>query len=984
MFAHLLGWGNRSGAAGRAFGTVAAVPAPAVSARAVLEALADLSPTAEEAIGGLTVPTTWFRWLPVRSVAAFATLLPETYGIQPPGVSVEAPFAAGLAAVDQLRPELRSLRLGWLWLAGRHRLPDGRTRPVLHPLVTLPVRVAGSRLNRIGDARVTALVADPEARLRLESRVERGRGALDGQPSSTVAVSPRLLQRLPALAAYAHEVAAAGGFPEAKELVPAGEGPESLVKQDGLRVVAGVAVYAVHESGGTSRADSLRAWAPVAEQRPNAFRWLYVGTDQEAGEEAGDTPPDLPDASPFLLTPSQRRAVESSRTEPLTLISGAPGTGKSHTVAAIACDALGRGRSVLVAAKSEATVDALVELLEAAPGVQPVVFGGGERRQRLADQLASGQVVGLPAQAVHLEAEDLRRVVGRRDRLRAALVDDLSAADPRGTPGATALATARVRAPRLFDPSSDLDQVEALLVEARGTGGWARRRQVRAARRQLQALAGAGPDAGVEDVAEALAVARAHRLRADLGAEGGLELASGMAELRATDELVRERATRWLASELRSARRLDRRGLGAVAALATALRSGRGARRSQLARLGESRLTTALPLWIGTLGDIDDLLPSVPGLFDLVMLDEASSIDQSAAAAALLRGQRAVVSGDPRQLRHVSFIGGDRQLQVLAEHGIDADPVLAARLDIRRNSAFDVAAGVVPVIELGEHFRADPHLVDFVAERLYEGRLHVATRRPTTESRRAIEVVRVDGRRDDDGVVAAEVKEVMTRLRRERAQGSRDVGVITPFRAQAEAIEAAILKRFALADLEAMDLRVGTAHGFQGIEREVVIWSMGAGAGAANGTWRFIEDPHLFTVLATRARRRLTIVLSGSPPPGGLLEDYLVRAQTDPVPPPTSAPATPWVDKVADGLRTAGVGTRAGYPTGRHRLDLVVDGRIEDIAVECELHPDGPEAHIDRRLALIEAGWTVLDAHASRWADRPGDLILDLADRVVR
>jgi len=391
-----------------------------------------------------------------------------------------------------------------------------------------------------------------------------------------------------------------------------------------------------------------------------------------------------------------------------------------------------------------------------------------------------------------------------------------------------------------------------------------------------------------------------------------------------------------------------------------------------------------LPLWIGTLGDIDDLLPSQPGLFDLVMLDEASSIDQSSAAPALLRGRRAVVSGDPRQLRHVSFLAGDRQLEVLAERGIAEDPVLMARLDMRRNSAFDVAAGVVPVIELDEHFRADPHLVDFVAERLYGGRLHVATRRPTTEVRRAIEVVTVDGKRGDDGVVGAEVQQVVALLRAERRRGTTDVGVITPFRAQAEALEAAILQRFTLADLQAMDLRVGTAHGFQGIEREVVIWSMGAGAGAATGTWRFVEDPHLFTVLATRARRRLTVVLSGTPPEGGLLADYLDRAGVDPVPPPPTVPATPWVDKVADGLRTAGVGTRPGYPTGRHRLDLVIDGRVQDVAVECELHPDGPEAHVDRRLALLDAGWTVLDAHASRWASRPGDLVLDLTDRLGR
>ncbi|MEZ5204399.1 MAG: AAA domain-containing protein [Acidimicrobiales bacterium] len=67
-------------------------------------------------------------------------------------------------------------------------------------------------------------------------------------------------------------------------------------------------------------------------------------------------------------------------------------------------------------------------------------------------------------------------------------------------------------------------------------------------------------------------------------------------------------------------------------------------------------LTAAVPLWIGTLGDIEDLLPARAGSFDLVILDEAAHIDQPSAAPALLRSRRAVVVGDPRQLRHVSFL----------------------------------------------------------------------------------------------------------------------------------------------------------------------------------------------------------------------------------------------------------------------------------------------------------------------------------------
>ncbi len=133
--------------------------------------------------------------------------------------------------------------------------------------------------------------------------------------------------------------------------------------------------------------------------------------------------------------------------------------------------------------------------------------------------------------------------------------------------------------------------------------------------------------------------------------------------------------------------------LGAVAALATALRSGRSSRREQLRRLNDEKLTTALPLWVGTLSDVEDLLPATAAQFDLVILDEASSIDQVLAAPALLRGARAVVAGDPNQLRQVSFLADEQRQAVLAAHGLEEFPELAARLDVRCNSVFDVAAG---------------------------------------------------------------------------------------------------------------------------------------------------------------------------------------------------------------------------------------------------------------------------------------------------
>lgn len=938
----------------------------AARVRAVLLALADLAPTSEHQRGpGLTVPLDWFRWLP--AAAANILVTPDTFS----WATVDRALGERLAAVDQIRPEQASLRVGWLFVAGRTRTGSDRPVRVLHPLLTVPVRVRRGGLGEdpalvnAGDAELSPLVTDPEARERLEAGIDVGTGS--GALGDDVRVGS-MLPLMPKLRAYALDAARAAGF-ETSRVVSAGDAPEELMRRDGVVVVAGAAVYAVHETGGTSRAASLRGWTnrPVGE--PTAFATVYLGTPPPRPEH----PPDEPE-SPFLLTRAQREAVAASRTEPLTVVSGAPGTGKSQTVVAIACDALARGETVLVAARSEATVDALLGLLERAPGPRPVVFGSNERRLALATRLAAG-TKPVPRHEVAAAAAALAGAVERRDAVRRELVARLTA--HLLSTGDPAVAALKAGAPLLFEPGAPVGEVAARLddVRRRGGRGWRARRALRKARR----LAGAVGEPPYEPLRDALDLALAvERARA---ADPGTPLppTGDYRALVDAEDGVRDLAARWIDLSSRSEQRWDGDAHGSVAALATALRSGRAARRAQLTRL-DRPLTRALPLWVGSLPDIDDLLPQRPGLFDLVVLDEASSIDQPLAAPALLRARRAVVVGDPKQLRHVSFLADAQLANVLAAYRLDRDPLLAATLDVRRNSAFDVAAGAAPVTTLDVHFRSRPHLVEYVAHRVYGGAFAVAKRTPATESVDCIHSVRVAGRRGRSGVVQAEVEHVVSHLRDLRREGVTSVGVVSPMRAQADALEAAVLGAFGADDLIAMNVRVGTVHAFQGNERDHVVVSLGVGP-ATRASWRFVEDPHLFAVLATRAREDVTLVRSADPPDGGLLAGYLAQADVAPGRPPPG-PVSPWASLLAGELAGAGLDVVAGYPAGRERIDVCVYRR-HPVAVVADLHPEGPAAHVERCTTLLRHGWDVVEALPRPYAPvTPAEVVAALAARL--
>jgi hypothetical protein len=964
---------------------------PEVSlAQKVLLTLADLAPSAEGRTTSAAIPTEWFRWLPLDALRLFvppaeggsrlqtirrvqvATDQREIY------VPIDRRLGERLAAVDQLRPAQRSLRVGWLFVTGRTVEDGGRSRRVFHPLVTVPVRVerlAGARLVPAGDVEVSDLIADRAARETLERGVELGGGALDGT-TTTVEVAPALLARLGRLQKFARSAAAAAHLP-ATQLIPATGGPDDLMRQEGLVIVAGTGVYAVHETGGTSRASSLRLWASGSLDEPTAFHSLYLDVDDPPAPYELDSDFD----SPFLLTPVQGEAVARSRRDRVVLISGAPGTGKSHTIAAIACDALGRGETVLVAAKSDATVDALLELLERSPGPDPVVFGSNERREGLAARLSAGQLRAELDETVEAAAEALALATRRRNRVRELIADQLAAEHLAETPE-DEVQELRAIVPGLFEVGADLSTIKDVLDAATASARtwWARRRRVKA-ERLLRRLTRSGDGLPLAEISDGLRVARGARVAADLAAHGGLDLGELWGRMRTADDAARAAHGHWLAVDSRSGKRLNRSTLGAVAALATALRSGRSARRDQLRRLKDAKLTRALPLWVGTLADVDDLLPAVSGLFDLVILDEASSIDQVLAAPALLRGARAVVAGDPHQLRHVSFLADEVLESMIAAHGL-TEPTLVSRLDVRRNSIFDVAAGVAPVTVLDEHFRSRPHLVEFVAGRLYGGQVRIATRSPPNESKDCITLVRLTGGRDDAGVVKPEVDRSMVELRALLRSGVRSVGLVTPFRAQADALEEAALHSFNVDELEALDLRIGTVHAFQGIERDVVIASFGLGPDNSRASWRFVEDPHLLAVLVTRARDRLILLLSADPPEAGLVRAYLDQADRPPLPPRSAGPVSAWASSIAEELKVAGIPVITAYPSGRHEVDVCLHIPDRSLGIECGVHPDGPAAHMQRHLDLERRGWKLIEAYRSRWADRRAELVVEVLNSV--
>lgn len=956
---------------------------PVDARRSLLAAWADLAPSGSDQESLVVAPANEFLWLgtdrglyPTRTTA--------------PARVPESPVANRLSRLDAVNAEEPVLREGWVFLGGRVAR-DGELIPFLQPILSRRVRLAGEglatslarqlasatgprriapafQLTADGETEASPLIDDPARRALVARDAEFGRGGFAGGDPGTV----ELVARMPALLRWIADAAEAMGIELDQRLPTTVRDPSPLLATaTGVRAFVGSAVYHAPEAPRPAVAASLAAWSRAADIDRTSFAVLYPDDGAaEVGLPDGDGASE-PIESSFVLSRSQARVVAAARTSPLTVVSGAPGTGKSHAVAAVAVDHVARGGSVLVATRSRFAARAIAELIDRVPGPDALRFGDIVDGSSVVDEL-NDQLVAPPEPG--RAEEELDRARGRRDAaraaVRAALALEVEAAEDTGP-----VAALRVAVPTAFEPTTDLDALAAAATAARATpSGWLDRRRQRRHRAALAELVGAGPSP--DEVVAAVEAARRRRAASILAAEGGTAIGEGWMRLLDAEADLRDAFGR--AAQHRQER--SRRARGAVSELLAALRAGRGRRRELLQAIDAEALTAAVPLWIGTLGDVEDLLPARAGAFDLVILDEAAHVDQPSAAPALLRGRRAMVVGDPRQLRHVSFLADEAIEAAMATHGV---PRHAAGVDLRRSSVFDRAAAVAPVLELAEHFRSAPHLVAFPIREFYRDRIDVMTRRPDTDRQDRIDVV-VPGSDDRTGEVEAVLALLADLVADDDGPVARPtVGIVSPFREHADAIGDAVLERLDEGQIRALGLRVGTVHGFQGAERDLVVVALGIGPDDAGGRVGFVENRNLFNVMVSRARERMVVVTAREPSGDGLVGRYLRHAHVAPVPEPDLGATDAWTNALAAELARAQVPTRAGYRMGPWVLDLVVDDPTGAIAIETRVLDDDPDAHIERHLALARAGWSFVEAYPSRWDDNVARAALEVPDLVA-
>jgi very-short-patch-repair endonuclease len=438
----------------------------------------------------------------------------------------------------------------------------------------------------------------------------------------------------------------------------------------------------------------------------------------------------------------------------------------------------------------------------------------------------------------------------------------------------------------------------------------------------------------------------------------------------------------------------------ALAAYADAVRRiGRGtgkraARYRRDARAASDRAKGALPCWIMPHYRVSESLPADLGLFDLVIVDEASQ-STVAALPALLRAKQILIVGDDRQVSP-ELVGRDqaRADELVRRHL--SEQVVDYRSALREDqSLYDLGKVIFAggAIMLTEHFRCVAPIIEFSKAQFYSHRL-LPLRLPTASERLdppLIDILVEDGYRKgktnppEADCIVSEIRKIAD----DPAMEKRTIGVTTLLgQEQASLIYARIEQKIGTEVMERHQIRVGDPTAFQGDERDIMFVSLVAAKQDSPLSGTAYEQR--FNVAASRARDRMVLVRSveldelrqSDKLRRALLEHFRVPFASE----GQSATSrrerceSPFETEMFDMLAERGFRIDTQVPVGNFRIDLVVEGENDRrLAIECDgdrYHgPDKWSEDMVRQRILERAGWEIWRCFASRFVrDRDGVL----------
>ena len=406
-------------------------------------------------------------------------------------------------------------------------------------------------------------------------------------------------------------------------------------------------------------------------------------------------------------------------------------------------------------------------------------------------------------------------------------------------------------------------------------------------------------------------------------------------------------------------------------------------KKTRAAKAKMQDIQEAIPCWVMPLYRVVENFKPGKDLFDVVIIDEAS---QSGPEAMLLffLAKKIIIVGDDKQIApeniQINENGlseiGNKYLQNLPHNEI---------FNNRETSFFDI--GEVRIggrIRLREHFRCMPEIIGYNNLRYYKGQSLEPLRQFGDDRLEPIKTVFVkDGYREGKGQrtfnerEADQIVSTIQNCINDEKYRNKTIGVISlQGQDQAKLIQQKLISTIGEEKFEEHDIRCGDASSFQGDERDVIFLSMVIASNEPFGTLTKLTYARRYNVAVSRAKDQLWLFhsvelneLSVNCERAKLLSyclspdlekeiEYRKEVPLDELVKPFDSL---FEQRVYMKIIEKGYKVIPQFETYGRRIDLVIQGKTERLAVECDgdfWH--GPEKHeddISRQRDLERCGW---------------------------
>lgn len=403
----------------------------------------------------------------------------------------------------------------------------------------------------------------------------------------------------------------------------------------------------------------------------------------------------------------------------------------------------------------------------------------------------------------------------------------------------------------------------------------------------------------------------------------------------------------------------------------------------------------AVPAWIMPVHNVWDTVSPAPGMFDVIIVDEASQCGIETMPLFYL-GKKILIVGDDKQISPESVgLARDTVHRLIYEFLDDYEFKSSFNVE---NSIFDhgkLRYGT-QYITLREHFRCMPEIIHFSNNLCYSDTPLIPLRQYGPNRLVPLERVYVNGgyregsgnrviNRPEADAVVNKIVELCNDCTG-RYNGKSMGVVVLQGEAQARLIEEQLLKQLGAEEMEQRRFVCGNPYHFQGDERHIMFLSMVAAPNERIGTLTKETDKRRFNVAASRAkdqmflfhsvtrddlsqvclRRRLLEFFENTKSDSirGIDLDELKHMASEKdrhiVKPPN--PFDSWFEvDVALDVASKGFNIIPQYEVAGRHIDLVIEGGNARLAVECDgdaWHgPDKYEDDMIRQRQLERCGW---------------------------